>query len=241
MNIFERAAQLSSEINDLHALKIRATQAELYEKRANDLSIPVSELFPLNGSVHVLTQLNIPIQLIDRNLVVSLYLRIKDLKSRYEIDRNAIIDPFPGEDVRFVFTQPLSQFPQKINAALRETWSNWAQKNVPSIDNEVLEILTEISALHNSVAGIQRLKMNAESYGASLPSNLDDVNSLTNICNKILEEWHSLTGDGISEGVLKFLREAGNKDGAKFESLNSEVDEWLELHDLKGSLRIRMG
>ena len=87
MNLLERAKSLSLEIQAIDALKKRADQAVLFEKRAKDLAAPADELSNLEEAVRVIASLDIPTPLIDRSLVGSLRNRILDLQSRYSSDK----------------------------------------------------------------------------------------------------------------------------------------------------------
>ena len=241
MNFLERAKVLSLEINAIDGLKKRADQAVLFEKRAKDLSIPADELGNLEEAITVIGHLGIPTPLLDRSLVVSLRDRIIDLQTRYANDKNVVLDPFPGEDVRWVLNQPLSQLSQKVKAALISAWGSWSRANIPDIDKDVLEILAGITALRDSVAILRNLKAKAESVCASLPEGSEDVDHLRKLCEDINAVWHNLAGDGIPTDVLIFLRSAGNREGAHFDLLTTEVLDWLVVHGLRDALRIRMG
>jgi hypothetical protein len=172
---------------------------------------------------------------------VSLRDRVIDLQRRYANDKNVVLDPFPGEDVRWVLNQPLSQLPQKVKAALISAWGSWSRVNIPDIDKDVLEILAGITALRDSVAILRNLKANAETVCASLPEGSEDVVHLRKLCEDISAVWHNLAGEGIPTAVLIFLRSAGNRDGAQFDLLTTEVLDWLVVHGLRDALRIRMG
>lgn len=240
MSLFERAQNLSLEIQEIDALKKRADQAELFEKRATALSVPADEMKKLEPAITIIANLDIPVLSLDHNLIDNLNRRIVDLRDRYTFDKNVMLDPFPEEDVRWVFNQPLTQLPQKVKTALLEAWENWAKKNIPEIDGDVLDILGGIVTLRESVIAVRSLKASAETICTSLP-NGDDVDQLKKLCEKISDAWHNLTGEGIPNDVLVFLRTAGSRDGARFDLLTTEVLDWLTIHGLRDSLRIKMG
>lgn len=241
MSLFERAQNLSLEIQEIDALKKRADQAELFEKRATALSVPADEMKKLETAITIIASLDIPVLSLDHNLIGNLNRRIVDLRDRYTFDKNVMLDPFPEEDVRWVFNQPLTQLPQKVKTALLEAWENWAKKNIPEIDGDVLDILGGIVALRESVNTVRFLKVSAETICTSLPNENDDVDQLKQLCKKIADAWHNLAGEGIPNDVLVFLRVAGSRDGARFDLLTTEVLDWLTIHGLRDSLRIKMG
>lgn len=241
MNLLEHAKSLSIEILVIDGLKKRASQAVLFEKRAKDLSIPAEELSTLEGAVRVIANLAIPTPLSDRSLIEGLRNRIYDLQNRYAIDKNVVLDPFPGEEVRYVLNQPLSLVSQRVKASLLSAWRNWSSSKVPDIDKDVLDILAGIVALRDSVTTVRSLKAKAEAICGSLPEVDGDVEHLKKLCEEISGLWHNLAGEGIPSDVLLFLRSAGNRDGAPFELLTKDVLDWLVVHNLRGALRIRMG
>lgn len=241
MNLLEHAKSLSIEIQVIDGLKKRASQAVLFEKRAKDLSNPAEELSTLEGAVGVIANLAIPTPLIDRSLIEGLRNRIYDLQNRYAIDKNVVLDPFPGEEVRYVLNQPLSLVSQRVKASLLSAWRNWSSSKVPDIDKDVLDILAGIIALRDSVTTVRSLKAKAEAICGSLPEVDGDVENLKKLCDEISGLWHNLAGEGHTFRCSSILRSAGNRDGTPFELLTKDVLDWLVVHNLRGALRIRMG
>jgi hypothetical protein len=240
MSLIERARCLSLELREIGGLKKRAEQADLFEKRAKDLKTPAEQLGELEGAVKVIAYLRIPTPLLDRSLVKNLRDRIIDLKTRYDSDKSVVLDPFPGEEVRWVLTTPLSQLPKKVNDALLSAWEKWSSEEVPEVNKDVLDILFSVVSLRNSVVSLRSLKSKAVTACAGLPDGLDDVEHLQRLCGEISFMWQNLAGEGIPEDVLNFLRSAGTQDGANFSLLNETVLDWIDAHGLRGSLRIRM-
>ena len=152
-----------------------------------------------------------------------------------------MLEPFPNEDARFVFIQPLRQLPNKVDTAMREVWANWVRSHLPQLDVEVLEILGAIAALRQPVGQILSLRREANQCCAVLPEGGDDIEHALRLCARIREEWFSLAGEGIPQEVMTFLRDAGSPSGAAYSLLTAGVMEWLNQHGLKQALRVRMG
>jgi hypothetical protein len=241
MSLLGRAQRLSEDIREISALKKRAEHAAVVEKRANDLTFPADELKKLESTIHVIASLGPSVPLSEGGLIGTLRNRIADLSTRYATDRNAILDPFPGEDVRYVLNQPLASLPKKVEKALLAAWESWSKKNIPEIDDEVLDILAGITALRATASNVRSLKANAKEICTSLPNGADDLDRLKRLCEQMSDTWHNLTGDGIPKDVLVFLRAAGSREGAFFDTLTTEVLDWITSHGLHESLRIRMG
>ena len=241
MNLFERVQDLEIRIKSLTGLRARSNQADKFERRAKDLSLPSNALERLKPSMNIVLSRGIKCDALNKELIQSIHARITDLRSRYANDKNVIIDPFPGEDTRYIFTQPLAGLPANVDSALKNAWKVWAGNKLPKIDREVLEILANINSLKISVQNIKSLQIRADEICNRLPENEATVNELTQLCERIATTWHELTGDGIPPEVMSFLRAAGSYNGVGVEALTAEVFDWLRQHNLSKSLRIRMG
>lgn len=240
MSLLERAQHLSLEVRELNGLKKRAEQAALLEKRANDLEAPATQLRQLDPSIAVLLDLGERASF-ENQTVAALKSRINDLQSRYLLDKNVMLDPFPKEDIRFVLNRALEQLPSKSTIVLLEAWANWARRQLPPVDDEVLTLLEKITALREAVLAVKRLKQEAHLLSSSLPPDKDATVRLTSLATAIGETWHNLTGDGVPPAVLAFLRKAISIDGAKLQDMSPEVLDWMSEHSLSNSLRIRVG
>ncbi len=243
MSLLERAHNLSTEILALDSLKKRADQADVFERRANDLDTPAKEIQKLGNAISVIAGQGICVKSLDRALVGSLRDLITDLKTRYALDRNVAIDPFPPKDVRYVLIAPLGKLSSMANAALLEAWESWAinQLQLPAIRNDVLDTLGRISALRDSVARVRSLRVQADKVCKELPDSDDVVLSLAKLGQDIGVAWESLAGNGVPNEVLAFLSSAGTPIGAEYSAMTPKVLEWLSEHGLSNSLRIRMG
>lgn len=242
MNLVERAQSLSRQIAELESLNQRAGQASLFEKRANDWSMPTAELQKLESTVKVIVNHAIPVPFLDTDigLISILNERINNLSKRYKEDKSTILDPFPGEDVRFFLNQPLNSLPSRVKASLLSAWVAWSKINVPEIDGEILNVLNEVPSLRDSVAVVNRLKIRVGEVCSSLPTGDGDIEELERLCSEIADKWHNLAGDGIPSDVLMFLRAAGGREGARLNSITQEVLNWLAEHSIQDSLRIWM-
>lgn len=241
MTLLLRAQELSRNIAALGDLKRRADQASVFERRASELAGPAEECRNLESGARTLASREIHPASLDAGLVRALHERVSDLRQRYAEDRNVMLDPFPAEDTRFVLMQPLRQLPGKANAAMHEAWAQWARTRLPQIDAEVLGILGEIAALRESVGRMRSLGREAEHCCSTLPKRIEDIEYFLQLCARIQQEWHNLTGEGIPQEVLTFLRAAGGTSGAAYSLLTAGVLDWLSAHGLKQALRVRMG
>lgn len=241
MNLHERSKQLSEKITALIGLKKRSVFAGEIEKRATTLDALSNGLQPLIDVAQVLAQHGIPVYALDRKLLFALRAKTADLQLRFAADKAAIQNPFPDQDFRFCFEQPLKKCAESSKAGLTSAWAHWANGLLPKLDEEVLFILAAIPALQRQVGHIKMLRLRAAEIVAVLPRSNEPIAEITAIAQEIATEWQGLAGDGIAPRVLDFLRAAGGQDGAGYDLLTPEVLGWLSDNGLVRSLRIHMG
>lgn len=241
MSLLERVELAKGRIDALRSLKQRADQAADFEQRAKVLTVLAAELEAVRAPAAVLEQAGIAAAPADEKLLAPLRARAGLLKDGYAQDRSSIIAPFPGEDFRYVFLAPCNAFRQKAEAALHGAWSGWVQRNTPAIDQEVLRVLSTVSALSTTVTRIQAQLALIDRHAAVLPRDAADVEYVRELCAQANEAWHALAGDGIAPNVLAFLRNAGSSTGASHDALTPSILQWLDDHNLRRVLRVRLG
>lgn len=239
MSLLEQHALTRQRIHDLQALKARAAQAADFEQRATMLGGLVTTLTPLCLPVAVLQQASIDVPELDHDLLGALRAKAADMKAAYAQDRSTILTPFPGHDFRHVFINPCGAFRQKAETALKNAWFNWVHAKMPPIDQEVLSVLADVSALRTTVTRIQAVLGLISRYANALPQSVGDVQQVLTQCAQAEQTWHELAGDGIAPDVLNFLRAAGGT-GASYEQLTPSILAWLDAHNLRRVLRIRL-
>ncbi len=235
MNLLERTNLLSTELNDLAGLRARAEQAGDFEKRAIDLDGPAKALNRLVLAVSTIKKNRIDIPLLPKTSIASLRTQATDIQRRYFADKASILEPNQS------FKVGITQLPSKVQSALESGWREWAQRQVPPIDPVVLGILGAIPALQASVAEIDMLLKQAQALAKQLPAGVESVVQISKIADDIRKTSRELTGDGVPNEVLLFLRSACTANGASYADLSTSVLEWLKVHGLEHSLRIRMG
>lgn len=241
MSLLEQVAHARQRIHDLQALKERVARASEFEQRASTLSSIVTTLTPLCLPVSVLQQAGVDVPELDQALLGALRAKAADMRADYAQDRSKILAPFPGQDVKHVFVNPCTSFKQKTETALKSAWSHWVRSKMPAIDQEVLNVLVEVSALRTTVTRIQGLLTLIDRYANALPQSANDVQQVLTLSGQAEQAWHALAGDGIASDVLAFLRAAGGGSGAPYELLTPSILAWLDAHNLRHVLRIRLG
>lgn len=241
MSLLEQVAHARQRIHDLQALKERAARASEFEQRATTLNGLVTMLTPLCVPVVVLQQAGVEVPELDQALLGALRSKAAEMKADYAQDRSKILAPFPGQDFKYVFVNPCTTFRQKTETALKNAWLQWVRGKMPAIDQDVLSVLVDVSALRTTVTHIQGLLTLIHRYASALPQSANDVQQALTLCSQAEQAWHALAGDGIAPDVLAFLRAAGGGSGAPYELLTPSILAWLDAHHLRHVLRIRLG
>lgn len=240
MSLLERVELSIRRIDSLKSLKQLATQAADFEHRATTLAALANELDELRAPAKVLKKVGIDLA-VDGKLLSALRSRANLLRNGYTQDRNFILSPFPGEDFRFVFVNSCTTFKKKTEVSLRDAWSGWVKKNTPAIDQDVLSVLSTISVLSATVANIQAEIGVINRAANVLPRDEGDAKQVAAFSSQVNNAWHQLAGEGVAPDVLAFLRAAGSSLGATYELLTPSILEWLDKHNLRHVLRVRLG
>lgn len=241
MGLLERVEQLMGRIHALKSLKERAERAEDFESRAQTLSEISQGFETLRASAQVLIEAGIELSQIDQGECSTLKAKAEQLRDSYEIDRASILFPFPDQDFRQVFVGPCNTFKKNAEQRLKALWSNWLVARMLVIDQEVLNVLGGVDALSTNVVNIQKLLISINERAASLPSSTDKVREAEASCTEVNQVWQELAGDGIAPEVLQFLRAAGSDTGASYDLFQPSILDWIDTHNLRHVLRIRLG
>jgi len=240
VSLIERSRELAAQLHRLGQLKDHASQAVHFEKRADELTIAASQLIPVSKTFEVLKALNLDFQSLAELSLSAWNFRFSELRSRYALDAQCILDPTPGEDARAVFLNPLKNLPVKIRTALTLEWAAWSKLQIPPISDDLLSVLAAVGSMKPKVEKLRVLKRTAVDTTARLPASKADLDAFLVGIASIRQAWEDLAGDGIPKEVIDFLRAAGRSDGAPVEQLTSPILEWLRTHHLDQTLRIRM-
>ena len=124
-----------------------------------------------------------------------------------------------------------------LEQQLSEVWKSYRDQQMPSTNNEILNLLAKVEAFKQTVLQIQIIDKKIKNV--IYPKNNADFT----ICEREIEQlkyyWNSLSSDEVPEAVLHFLRAAANQ-GAPLNLLTSEVQDWINQHGIADSLKIRL-
>lgn len=241
MTILQRSAALAEKVRELVQAREQAARAIHFAKRAEELAGPAEELRDCAALKRLLAAQRIPTPGVNSLPLPWWSEMLSGLKDRYAKDQSAILSPVPnGEDVRAKFLLPLKQLPAKVREILKSAWMEWVQAKIPAIKDDLLTVLEGIPALRSSVQKISETKRRALEKASELPRTQADIDQVLSLASQIEQAWRSLTGDGIPDEVIEFIRVAGQPGGAPVNALSPLVLDWFRQHAIDQSLRVRV-
>jgi hypothetical protein len=124
-----------------------------------------------------------------------------------------------------------------LEQQLSESWKSYRDQQMPSTNNEILNLLAKVEAFKNTVRDIQII--DREIKNVIYPKNSAEFAVYERKIEQLKYYWNSLSSDEVPEAVLHFLRAAANQ-GAPLNLLTPEVQDWINQHGISDSLKIRL-
>lgn len=125
-----------------------------------------------------------------------------------------------------------------INSHLEKTWEQYLSQQMPSTDEELLNLLGKVGSFKVTVGEVRRLKQYIGEI--KYPQNKTQFKQIDQSIQLLKDKWNNLNADDVPEPVLNFLKAAVNTEGAPIHLLTSDVKQWLERYDLSSLLRVRL-
>jgi hypothetical protein len=124
-----------------------------------------------------------------------------------------------------------------LEQQLTQAWKSYRDQQMPSTNNEILNLLAKVEAFKNTVRDIQII--DREIKNVIYPKNNAEFAVYERKIEQLKYYWNSLSSDEVPEAVLHFLRAAANQ-GAPLNLLTPEVQDWINQHGISDSLKIRL-
>lgn len=126
-----------------------------------------------------------------------------------------------------------------LEQQLKQSWEMYLNENMPSTNNEVLNIMAKFDEFKQPVDEIRSL--DKEIKAINYPKNDIEFSTYEGKIKQLNLCWDVVESDRLSETVLQFLKDAANPNkGASLNLLTSEVKDWIEKYNISDSLKIRL-
>lgn len=155
------------------------------------------------------------------------------LREAYERDRSSILGPNRLTSVRAIGT-----LTPALQTQLLAAWRQYAQAQIPSVNSEVLMVLSRIAALKPDVDALGRGLRDLGERMGRLPLSDTDIDEFEALARSVRSLWEAFDSTHIPPEVLSFLKEASSG-GAALDTLSEGVRSWLRDKQLINSFRIR--
>ncbi len=233
--LLEKSECLVNLSKDIINLRKDVKYKQAFESRKQQIEKAISDLKP---SVIALTAFrernlaNIDLDEKTSQLLSSLEKAQSQFKSNSEWIINS--ENFNGE----LLDSRIKGLIKAINNHLEKTWEQYLSQQMPSTDEELLNLLGKVGSFKITVGEVRRLK---QSIGQiKYPKNKTEFQQIDQSIQVLKDKWNNLNADDVPEPVLNFLKAAVNTEGAPIHLLTSDVKQWLERHDLSNLLRVRL-
>lgn len=124
-----------------------------------------------------------------------------------------------------------------LEQQLSEAWKSYRDQQMPSTNNEILNLLAKVEAFKQTVMQIQLI--DKEIRNVIYPKNNAEFTIYERKIEQLKYSWNSLSSDEVPQSVLDFLRAAANQ-GAPLNLWTIEVQDWINQHGISNSLKIRL-
>jgi hypothetical protein len=124
-----------------------------------------------------------------------------------------------------------------LEQQLSINWQTYLAQNMPSTNNEMLNLLSRVQAFSYTVQNIRRLDSQIKQI--DYPKNNHEFELAEKRITELKHCWESLHSDDVPKAVLDLLRAAANQ-GASLSMLTPEVLDWVNTYGIADSLKIRL-
>ncbi|MBS3029673.1 MAG: hypothetical protein HCA25_22155 [Dolichospermum sp. DET50] len=136
-----------------------------------------------------------------------------------------------------IFKKGIDNITQTLKQQLSTDWQIYLSQNMPSTNQEMLNLLSKVQAFSHHVQRIRNLDQ--EIKRVNYPKNIHQLELTQMQITELKQCWESLSSDDVPEAVLNLLRAAANQ-GASLNLLTPEVLDWVNTYGMADSLKIRL-
>jgi hypothetical protein len=230
--IQQRADALVALIARQRELSVQVRQLEGFRGQLQEVTRAVERLGPLMSTWRLLRERRIGGAGADEQ-AAALLQQVTQLRECYEGDHASILGPSRLASVRGVHT-----LANALQARLLVEWQQYAAALVPSVNDELLNVLSRIPALKAGVDAVWAGLRDLNERLLCLPAGAEDVDAFEARAADLRRKWDAFDTAHLSPEVLQFLKDAGGA-GAALDALTDTVRDWLREHNLATAFRVR--
>lgn len=230
--IQQRSDALVALIARQRELSVQVRQLEGFRGQLQEIRRAADRLAPLMHTWQLFRERGIGCADVNAQ-ATALLQQVGQLRERFESDRASILGPNRLASIRSIPT-----LADALQVRLLGEWQEYAGRCVPSVNDEVLIVLSRIPALKAGVNTIWAGLRELDERRRRLPSGAGDVESFVALAADVRRKWDAFDSTLLSPEVLQFLKDTGG-DGASLDALTDSVRDWLRENSLAGAFRIR--
>ncbi len=233
--LLEKSKQLIELSQKKIELQKSATNLQGFQSRQEQIAKAVAGTLPLVQALRAFRQRGIAnINLAQK--AEALLAIITEAEAKFQENPEWIIES--RNFGKTSFYSKVEQLQNVLREQLGQAWRSYRTQKMPSTNNEILNLLAQVSAFQLTVQRIRSLDLQIQQLN-SFPQSSEDFERVDRLIEQLKQCWDSLNADEVPEAALRFLKVAANQ-GAPLSLLTPEVKDWLTKHGLIDSLRIRL-
>jgi len=231
MTLIEQADRLAVRLANFQTLKSLADEGRRFRTRAEQLSPPAAELLQLKAVERALREHGIS-TIFEHPAKSTLADRAAGLAKTFDENRKSVLATQPP--LEHSFLKPLNALTTAFRAALEQSWRRHVEEVIRPMPEDLLAVLGAIRELAPQVAALRQQQSRGIAIAAALPEAtavLIALEGIRDVAAKKAESLEKLSGGGIPDEVLRFLRRSVTRQ-ARLEELTTSIIDWLRARGL---------
>ena len=238
-SLSEKIAELSSNVGIINTFKDKKEQDANFTENTNSLNEIGEGLAELETPIDIMIDSKIKIGtnsstvVADVQLLPDILKMTNNFKKRFNKDKKVILEPFPKEEYGpeknyKYFKKKCKELSEELNTILSDSWANYVTEKIPEGLNEELLALLKRAAKKEIKAIMSDIEVELKKIreiAKKLPKAEKVIVDRDKSVETIKEKWQEVD---IKDEIINFLKEAHTRQGASFESLTTNVKDWLE-------------
>lgn len=236
--LLERAKVLVRRTDEYRTKRALANEAERFATRARQLGAPTAKLAMLRALVREFLVAGVAVELPTESTEAIVF-RAAELLKAFNADQKALLTS--DEAFTRQFVPALDKLAQEYRNRLVVAWQARVDGSFSPLPESVLQAIATIPSYRGQVDAIRTKHLEVLRLRAELPVPNQVCATLERITAAVVakdDAWRHLSGSGIPDEVIDFLRQAGTS-GFSLAKLTPAIQAWLGERDLLGTFRIR--